>query len=1421
MLIALVQRPGLSSSDTKIDLHTDPARFLADVASVWTPSGGLGGVESAQYSGYLWPMGPFFAAFHALGVPDWLIDRVWLGLLLAAAAWGVVRVMDVLAGRPRGVAHVAAGLIYVLNPYVVVFTNRTTVTLLAYAALPWLIVVAHHGLRAPRRWRLAAVFALVVTSMGAGVNAAVVAFALLGPLLLALFDAFAGRIAWRAVWQFGWRTALATFLASLWWIAPVAAQGRYGFDFLRFTEPAGAIWATTSLTESLRLMGYWIAYIGVGFDGVIRPYFSDAGVMLFHPAVLTASLLVPGLVVWGFTWTRRQRYAPFFLALVLIGVLLMTAGFPEGTPLRKGITGAYNHLPSVRFLRTTYKAGPLVALGLAGLGALAAAEVARRLRGRRWLPSAALAFGIALLALSAWPLVRGRAVDDQMLWDRIPGAWTEAARDLDNRLAENERALVLPGQLYAFYRWGGTVDPILPTLSERPVAVRNAVPYGDPHGTDLLWTTDALVQQERLLPGQLPPLLQLLGVGAVITATDDDHHRSGAADPAAAYRTLAGQGLGQPLASYGARTRLPPPIGDVGPMPTVPQVRRYGVDRVRPAVRVEPDRPTVVVDGSAPALAGLAAFGSLRRGALVYAGDLGTPQVRAAAARGSEVVVSDSNRRRVMVVSRLRQNTGATLGPGDPISEDSAVLNPFADRGTDGQTVAVLHGARSLFAPFSPGYSQFPEHRPFAAFDGDPRTFWLADSALRPDRHWVEIEFVKPLDISTVEVMPYNDAGATTDSVELNGRRFGLKPGWNRLEPRLHGARTLRLKVTAIDGGSASAGALAEVRIPGVRLTESLRPPVLAERALAGTPLERTSLTYLFERTTADRPFRRGSSLGSSPRRLIRDTDRLEWLRVRDPGDPERVIDRVFRPPAARSWSADAWVSVSPEARDSDLDRLAGYAGATRADSSGRFQGTPVYRASAAFDGSPARPWIGRLASGQRVWLEWSTPHPRTIRGLKLDPPRVRMRRPTEVRLSWDQGNSGRLPVAANGVVKLPAPATATRFRLDVLRSAFPPGTTRRERTRAGVAIGELRGTGLPAIAPNPQKGVRPLLEGLGSGGVPGARCGDAFADVAGGRIRLRVTGKLADFEAGRPLRAVGCGPAHRIPAEPARLRTGGRDFKVDLLRLRSPAPNPVTVAQSPGEVTRPGKGHRAGRDGVLIDLHGPGLLVLGQSYSEGWRAYCDGRSLGKPRVVDGYANGWPVKPPCLHVRFAFAPNAPVHWLQIFSALACLLLLIVAIRRGRAQTDVHARHADPLAADRALGALGHSAPARESDPLRGPGLPLRRALVYGLAAGAILGFCFSLRAGVAIFAGVTLIAYLGVRPRPLLFTAGALLALVVPAVYLLFPADDKGGYNPGYAGEHIGAHWVAVAAYTLLVVALVQILSRARGAAAHAERSGP
>src|SRR5205807_10116427 len=125
----------------------------------------------------------------------------------------------------------------------------------------------------------------------------------------------------------------------------------------------------------------------------------------------------------GFAWTRRWRYGPFALALLLVGLAVMVSGFPEGTPLRRAATFTYNHAGAVQFLRTTYKAGPLVVLGLALLGGVAGAELWRRARAAGTLGRGALvAAALAVLAGSSWPLFQGRGVDAQLSFTRVPTA---------------------------------------------------------------------------------------------------------------------------------------------------------------------------------------------------------------------------------------------------------------------------------------------------------------------------------------------------------------------------------------------------------------------------------------------------------------------------------------------------------------------------------------------------------------------------------------------------------------------------------------------------------------------------------------------------------------------------------------------------------------------------------------------------------------------------------------------------------------------------------------------------------------------------------------------------------------------------------------------------------------------------------------
>ena len=1434
--LALLQRPGDLIADTKVHLYVDPARFLGDVASAWTPTAGLGHVWAGQYGGYLFPMGPFFAAGDALGLPAWFVHRLWLGTLLAVAAVGVVALLRTLLRRtdgsvaPYGPLHVAAGTLYVVNPYVAVYANRTSVALLAYAALPWLLVCVHRGLRDPRGWWWPGAFALVLTSTGGGVNAAVTGWMLVAPALLVLYELTAGGLPRAALGPWLGRMALLTGITSAWWVVPLVVHAGNGVDFLPFTEQPGTIWGTSSISESLRLMGFWTSYIGVGFGGELRPFASHGPALLFSPPIVVAGMLVPALAILGLRWTWRARYAPFFGLLVVGGVLAMAAGFPEGTPLRKGLTYTYNHVEAVRFLRTSYKAGPLVALGIAALGGLAFARAWAALAGRSVrlprvgrdvrapvLRAALATLAAVLVAVAAWPLSSGRAPDRQLAFE-IPAHWKDAARELD-RADPNTRALMLPGQLFASYRWGQTIDAILPVLTEHPVANRYIVPFSDLRATELQWAVDALVNQERLVPGQLAPLLDLLGVGQVVVATDGDRTRGGELGPAEVARALGrqpgatgtdalagdalggaglgGDGLEAAPGGSGGAAEGPRAFGRPRTLPAAPDrlagpVRRPPVE-LRPArtggiVRVVPRSPLTVLDGGAQGVLDLAAFGDLRPELpLTYAPDLDRERIAAAVRDGAGFVVADGVRRRAFVAARLRGNTGPTLPADRDLSEDGTRLNPFRDAGPDDpaeQTVALLRGegARAVSAPSSPQVTQFPEHRPAAALDGDLRTSWLADRVLDRPRHHLDITFDRPRDVGSIELYPYSDARGIVREFEIGGRRHRVGRGWNRLRVGLRDVGRLRIRIARVDGprsASGGAGGIRELRIPGVRVREVLRPPTLLEDALRDEDLGNNPLTYLLQRTTADAPALQGRLAGQAQAGLLRDAQ-----------DPETRLRRSVRPPAARRFTAEAWVSVDPGAPDDTLDAIAAPAAAgLRARSSSRFEGRPRHRASGAFDGGTARAWIGEWASDRGAWISWQAPREVALQRLRLVPAAVRVRRPTRVRLRSNAAVSAPVAVRADGFVRLPRAVRGRAFRLEILHAAFAPGTPDALRSRRAVGIGELRGAGVDPVPPRRRGSIE----------VP---CGAVTVRAAGRGLGLRLpTQDVRRLDAGLPLRAEGCGSL-ALPA----VRTvvgdgGGTTFRVDRLRLFSAPPAGVVLPGTGGRVVDPGRPGNGSREGIELDVEEPSWLVYGESYAEGWRASCDGRDLGAPVPMQGYANAWEIEPGCERVDVRFAPDRTLLVAYLLSAVAILGLLgFLVLRRTRRRRHVHVPPGElAAAADR---------PAA---------WPWRRALAAGVIAGAVLGFLLALRAGVVLGPLVALILRRGVPSRLLATVAGALLLVAVPVAHVAAGDDDPGGYDTNFAVDHIAAHWLAAGAIALLLVALLRLL-----ATDHATRgSGP
>jgi arabinofuranan 3-O-arabinosyltransferase len=1380
LAVAFAQRPGKTVFDTRIELSVDPSLFLHRVAAVWSSTGDLGHVQSGQFVGYLFPMAPWFALVQWTGMPMWVGQRLWLGGIVAIAAWGVVRLIDELFDRRRGVAHLTAGALYAFNPYVAVWTTRGSLALVAYAVVPWLMLAAHRGLRDPHGWRWPALVGLGLAASGAGVNAAVVVWILPAPIALGLYEASVLRLGLGRLGAFAWRASVCAVLGAAWWVVPLFLQARFGTDILSFTELPSSVWATTSMPESIRLLGYWLLYLGLG--GV--PVVPLASTYLFNVPVILATFFIPVFAFATARWRRTWAFTPFFCFLAVLGLLLMTAGFPSGTPLHSLLTSAYYDLEPLRFLRTSYKAAPLVAITLAALGGVGLSELVAHIRAatiarnRRLVALSAVgAAAAAVVVLYALPLFEGRAIDKAQAYGAVPRPWRSALKDAERSTPANHRLMLLPGALFGYYRWGNTVSSIAPALSRRPVLIRELVPYAEPHAAELLNSVDDLVQQGRLVPGQLRALLELMGVGAVAVYTDGLPAQSGSLDPAQMAEVLQGQhGFEHSAAGYGPpRTYVPMP-GRGGPSRRLRELRLYRTPGTRAPgiVRVQARTGATVIDGDAQGIAALAASHEIDPSRpLFYASDLGGRDLRGLVRGGARLVFTDSNRRRLVEPDLLRANTGPTMGPTDHIPPEWPNLDPFTSRGSAAETVAVYTGLRYLRSPADRGFPLFPEHRPYAALDGKLDTSWLADAVSSATRRYLELGLSRPRDLSFIRIFPASDRRGATDrlAISVNGgseRRVFVHRGWNSIPLAARGVRTLRVRVLGLGAPAAPAG-IAELAVPGLKVSESLRIPTGLAAATRRLDLSHVPISVLLNRATRDLP--NLAPPGDGRKQSAADLNMT---------DAEMGLVRDVDLPVARRFGLSGWARPRAVASDATLDRLAGVRKGWTFRSSGRYEGVPGRRASSAFDGRNGTAWVG---AGDRPWIAVHAPHRVSIRRFQIEPGPREYAFPLRVRVAT-AGRRGEVArVGADGAVQLRRRIRSREVKISVVRSrrrAFSG------RSLDAVAIGEIRVAGLvpPHLAP---------------GARFATRCGALQVHARGVIGTLRVVGTVAALDQGAPLRVLGCGRRDHLllPAGTTRVTVPeGRVILADHLNFGAPAPVPLPTngSQPPGSVVSPGKPSEDGSvTHVQLRLSRPAWLVLGQSYSSGWRAWCrsgsgNERPLGPPALIDGFANGWRVRADCREVRFAFAPQRLADVGYGVSAAACLVMLaMVVFPRWRRRPSVRARPHDRVAAADLVPVKPH----RFDDPVRRTGAPL--ALVVGFGVAGLASSLYGLRVGIAFGVGTAVLLFAGVSSRRLLAVAAVGVGAIA-ALYLLDPAPRPTGLVFSYATHFATGQWVGTAA---------------------------
>ena len=1387
-LASVIQAPGMIFTDSRSDLTANPSLFLSRVVEVWSSTYDFGHVQSGQFVGYIFPMAPFYAGGEALGLPMWVVQRIWLALLLGGAALGASRLVGALWQRNDGFARLIAGMVFMLNPFVVTQMNRGTITLLAYSVLPWLLYAGHRAMLEPRRWRWPIVGGLLVAIGGGGVNAAVLVWVILAPLALMAYEvAVIGRSR-RAAWSVLWRTGTCVAGLSLWWVIPVGLQSKFGADFLSFTEQPSTIWATNSVSESLRLLGYWISYFQIGF-GASRPVVPPTTAYLFMPLLVMGSFAVP-VMAFGFLpaiW--RRAYVPFFVLLAVFAVVAMSVGFPPGKPLNRLLVSAYYQFPLLQILRTTYKAAPLLAISFAVLVGAGGAATLRRIRstGNRRFAAA----GIVLAPIIfGWPLVSGNALDGALTYKDVPTYWRAASADLDKHAEAGHRSLILPGQQFGVYNWGTTFDPIAPAITRTPVAQRYSVRYADAHSSQLISAVDDLVQQRRQVPGQIGSLLSLLGVQQLLIPADGLAQYSGEIDPASAQEVFAQtKETRRPTATYGPMLSVPPAVGRGGDVARLPAIRRFALPQNADTglVRAHPRTGSVLVSGDASGLVELAAHNQLpTRKALFFSGDQTQRGIRRLVRDGASVVITDTNRRQTVLATRTTHDQGAVLSAQDVIAPEVPSYSLFAGIGNTKQTIAVYKGISYVTNPEGPQLLLRPEARPYAAIDGDLRTTWTPANFLS-DKRWLEISLKRPMRIGSFRIHPHRDSLVQTTAVAVSvdgapERTIVLMPGWSDVSVGNGRVRKIRVRIihTSTFGGI-DLGGIDEISIPGVRPQEWLRTPIWTAQALAGQDLSRTPVRVLLSRQSTSDPYRSSGAFGGPV----------------PTGDPKSTFDaelglkRLVSLPATRSFTASGWASSAPWTPDWRFDSLVGLKRGWRFEGSPRFEGVPSHRASSAFDHDLKTQWVSEARSGIKAWIAWRSPTARRITKIKLIPGDVTYRRAAKVQVRFGGFSTAVINVAPDGTVKLPQPIVTDNARIDFIKTVAPQGAAA-YRLIPAIGFKEIQMIGLNS----------PRIRKTGRFTTA---CGELTVRSGDSLIAARVAGTVAQLDEARPMRFTTCGAntqlnlnggPNAISAPP------GSVMRIDHLSLTSNAPRRPAARPTQATVSSQLPDSRGF---TRVSYSGPGWLVRAESFNLGWKATCgpkpdDQRPLGTPRVIDGFASGWPVDSWCKYAKFNYEPQQSATNAYAASAgatgLFALLLFggLFATRRRRlagAPSPIEPRIPVAPGDDR----LAH---ARRQFAATAP-----------LFAGAVAAALFALRVGPPVALITLFLGLWGVNVRRLYRLAAAALILV-PTGYVVLIPKNKGGGNFYYAVEQILTHWIATIAILLAASGAVLTALRIR-----------
>ncbi|MCB1040411.1 MAG: DUF3367 domain-containing protein, partial [Acidimicrobiales bacterium] len=1311
----LLTHRGKVGADTKTYLYLDPSRMLGRAWTMWDANIGMGTVTH-QNIGYLWPIGPWYWVFDQLGVPDWIAQRLWLGTILFAAGLGVRFMLKALG--QEGPHVTAATFVYALTPYVLSLAARLSVILLPYAGLPWMIGLAVLSLRRGG-WRYPALFALVVATIGS-VNATALILAGVGPVLWIAHEVVIARsVRVRDALAATARIGVLTIGCSLWWLAGLWAQGGYGIEILRFTETAETV-ATASLSlEVLRGLGYWFFYGEDRYGPWIAP--SRSLTRRVDLLVLTYVLPVLGLVGAA---AARFRDRTYFLLLLLVGTFLAVGAHPWDDPSPAGgVVKAFLESDLGLSMRSLPRAAPLVVLSLAVFtGSLIAAI--GRVRPALARP---LTAGVAVLAFVGLPpLWRGQMVDDNLQRDEdIPSYWVDAAAALDARGA-GTRVLEIPGEDFASYRWGTTVDPVTPGLMDRPYVARELIPYGSPPSADLLNAVDRRIQELVLEPASLAPMARFMGVGDIVVRSDLTYERYNTPRPRLLWAQVVGApGLGDPI-GFGGNARNVPradlPLEDEQELLTPPdledppQVGIVPVDDAEQIVRTAGTDQPIVLAGDGEGLVDLAAAGLVTGHEVVLYSGTVTPtgdQLDTALDDGAALVLTDTNRRRALRWGTVRDNTGITERAGQEalrVDPKDQRLELFPDAGDDAMTVTEARGDVWADATsYGNNVSLTPEDDPANAVDGSTATAWRTGGFGSATGERLQLTFRDPV---------------TTDHLSLLQAQGGVRNRFiTQVDISFDGGDpvTYALDESSRDPGDDGVGQTIDIgertfskvditiaqTDPGeLRRYDGISSVGFAEITVDGADGE-PLLADDIVRLPRDLLAAAGSASDSHALAIVLTRQRAAGtVAVRT--SPEPDMARTFELPDARSFRLVGQVRLSPSAADEVIDRALGLPdadhGGVTATSKRRLPGGLSNRAMNAIDGDPDTWYSPGFLDQHGEYVDYQVDHAVTFDQFDLtvlNDGRHSVPRILRLEIDGEPVQEIHLPE----IEDQPEPNSRHTFHVQLDRQVSGERIT----LAVGDQLEAVRDvetldwfTNKPLVMP---MGIVELgIDGLQAPTLPervDGSCRDDLVEVDGQPVSVSLQGTTADLLAGKPIDLTTCDDAALdLPKGSTDLRTtAGTQTGLDLDRLvlrsaaggRADASTGSLVDSGEAVSQRPTMEVTASSR-TSVDLHVPRAdddfwLILGQSHNAGWHATADGQDLGSPTLVNGYANGWRIPAGAdIDIHLEWTPQRVVDKLLAASALSILaaFALVLWPRRRRGDDSDVAVDWEPLDARAAM-----------------------------------------------------------------------------------------------------------------------------------------